>query len=66
MKLDKELENILKQKGYKKVECPKEKKESKEQAPPEKWQWAGDLIQILLFYEIYKRRHDSHRGILRF
>lgn len=43
-----------------------EKKESKEQAPPEKWQWAGDLIQILLFYEIYKRRHDSHRGILRF
>ena len=22
MKLDKELENILKQKGYKKVECP--------------------------------------------
>ena len=30
MKLDKELENILKQKGYKKVECPKEKKESKD------------------------------------
>ena len=29
MKLDKELENILKQKGYKKVECPKEKKERK-------------------------------------
>lgn len=43
-----------------------EKNESKEQAQPEKWQWAGDLIQILLFYEIYKRRHDSHRGILRF
>ena len=29
MKLDKELENILKQKGYKKVECPNEQKESK-------------------------------------
>lgn len=29
MKLDKELENILKQKGYKKVECPKEKKKVK-------------------------------------
>ena len=26
MKLDKELENILKQKGYKKVECPNEQK----------------------------------------
>lgn len=30
MKLDKELENILKQKGYKKVECPNEQKESKD------------------------------------
>ena len=30
MKLDKELENILKQKGYKKIECPNEQKESKE------------------------------------
>ena len=29
MKLDKELENILKQKGYKKIECPNEQKESK-------------------------------------
>lgn len=36
------------------------------QASPEKWEWLGDLIQILLFYEIYKRRHDSRRGILRF
>lgn len=32
----------------------------------EKWKWLGDLVQILLFYEIYKRRHDSDRGILRF
>ena len=31
MKLDKELENILKQKGYKKVECPNEQKESKKE-----------------------------------
>lgn len=30
MKLDKELENILKQKGYKKVECLNEQKESKD------------------------------------
>lgn len=32
----------------------------------EKWEWLGDLIQILLFYEIYKRRHQNHRGILKF
>lgn len=32
----------------------------------EKWKWTGDLIQILLFYEIYKRRHNTRRGILRF
>lgn len=28
---------------------------------PEKWQRIGDLIQILLFYEIYKRRHKDER-----
>lgn len=33
---------------------------------PEKWEWMGDLVQILLFYEIYKRRHNTRRGILRF
>ena len=33
---------------------------------PEKWEWMGDLVQILLCYEIYKRRHNSRRGILRF
>lgn len=32
----------------------------------EKWEWIGDLVQILLFYEIYKRRHNSRRGILKF
>lgn len=37
-----------------------------EESSPEKWKWTGDLIQILLFYEIYKRRHNSRRGILRF
>ena len=36
------------------------------EVPPEKWEWMGDLVQILLFYEIYKRRHNSRRGILRF
>lgn len=28
---------------------------------PERWQQIGDLIQILLFYEIYKRRHRDER-----
>ena len=40
--------------------------EPDQKASPEKWEWLGDLIQILLFYEIYKRRHNSRRGILRF
>lgn len=34
--------------------------------PPEKWEWAADLIQILLFYEVFKRRHNTRRGFLNF
>lgn len=40
--------------------------EENRNVPPEKWEWMGDMIQILLFYEIYKRRHNSRRGILKF
>ena len=43
-----------------------EKEHPDQDVSPEKWEWLGDLIQILLFYEIYKRRHNSRRGILRF
>ena len=44
-----------------------EEKENPEiEVAAEKWEWMGDLVQILLFYEIYKRRHNSRRGILRF
>lgn len=43
-----------------------EKEDPEKEASPERWEWLGDLIQILLFYEIYKRRHNSRRGILRF
>lgn len=43
-----------------------EKEDPEAAAAPEKWEWMGDLIQILLFYEIYKRRHNTKRGILRF
>ena len=34
--------------------------------PEEKWKWLGDLVQILVYYEIYRRRHNSRRGVLRF
>lgn len=33
---------------------------------PKRWKQIGDLVQVLLFYEIYKRRHDSGRGMLKF
>lgn len=32
----------------------------------EKWDWLVDLIRVLLFYEIYKRRHRGRRGYLKF
>ena len=34
--------------------------------PEEKWKWLGDLVQILVCYEIYRRRHNSRSGVLRF
>lgn len=37
-----------------------------EKIPEEKWEWIFDMIQILLFYEIYKRRHGRDRGFLKF
>lgn len=40
--------------------------ENMEDTKSEKWEWVSDLIQILLFYEIYKRRHNRGRGILKF
>lgn len=39
---------------------------SEKEMSAEKWEWIGDMIQILLFYEIYKRRHNRGRGILKF
>lgn len=32
----------------------------------DKKEWIGELVMILLFYEIYKRRHTDRRGILKF
>ncbi len=48
------------------IKREEEKNNPETEVPPEKWEWMGDLVQILLFYEIYKRRHNSRRGILRF
>jgi len=44
-----------------------ENREDGERTPsPEKWLETGNMVQILLFYEIYKRRHQTDRGIPRF
>lgn len=32
----------------------------------EKWEWLSDMIQILLFYEIYRRRHNRKHTYLKF
>lgn len=32
-----------------------------EQISEEKWEWIGDLIQVIMYYEIYKRRHKDER-----
>lgn len=48
------------------IKREEEQKNPEQAAPPEKWEWVGDMVQILLFYEIYKRRHNTRRGILRF
>lgn len=34
--------------------------------PPEKWEWLSDMIQILLFNEIYRRRHCGKKGFIKF
>ena len=30
------------------------------------WEQIEELVQVLLYYEIYKKRHANHRGILKF
>lgn len=32
----------------------------------EKWVVVSDMVRIILYYEIYKRRHSDGRGILKF
>lgn len=37
-----------------------------EHTPPEKWEWIKDMVLLLLYYEIYRRRHGKRRGYLKF
>ncbi|MCM1037679.1 MAG: hypothetical protein NC314_04135 [Roseburia sp.] len=30
------------------------------------WEWIEQFVQVLLYYEIYKKRHVNHNGILKF
>lgn len=50
------------------VEVIKSQEENKIviQHEEEKWKWVNSIVQVLLFHEIYKRRHDNNRGILKF
>ncbi|MDE7020729.1 MAG: hypothetical protein K2P23_07485 [Lachnospiraceae bacterium] len=35
--------------------------------PEEKpWEWIEEFVQVLLYYEIYRKRHANHNGILKF
>lgn len=43
-----------------------EEKEDAEQGPPEKWEWIGDMVQLLIYYEIYRRRHGGRQRFIKF
>lgn len=46
----------------------REEEESGTDTPtsPEKWEWVIDMIQLLLYGEIYKRRHCCKQSFLKF
>ncbi len=39
-----------------------EAKEKEEAHTPEKWEWISDMVQILLFDEIFNRRHGKRKS----
>ncbi len=41
----------------------REAQDSGEEISPEKWAWIEEMVQILLYYEIYKRRHTHENKI---
>lgn len=40
--------------------------QEEESAPVMDWDWITEFIQVILFYEIYKKRHTNRNGILKF
>lgn len=54
-RLSRDILNILKQEAA--------NDSTQNDFPPEYWELAGDMVQVILFYEIYKRRHRQKYGI---
>lgn len=42
------------------------KEQQEEQPITMDWDWITEFIQVLLSYEIYKKRHTNRNGILKF
>lgn len=42
------------------------KEQQEEQPTVMDWDWITEFIQVLLSYEIYKKRHTNRNGILKF
>ncbi len=42
------------------------KESEKEEAQDKNWERTTEFIQVLLAYEIYRKRHSNHNGILKF
>lgn len=41
----------------------REAQDKKEEISAEKWAWIAEMVQILLYYEVYKRRHTNKNKI---
>ena len=39
-----------------------EAEQNGEEITPEKWEWISDMVQVLLFDEIFNRRHGNRNG----
>ena len=49
-----------------KAKALEEEKQNGEEIPAEKSTAVAELIQVLLFYELYKRRQAKGKGFLKF
>lgn len=52
--------------GREEAENPENKTERVSGADEKPWEWIEEFVQVLLYYEIYKKRHANHNGILKF